>query len=64
MAGVQAPPTVTLAEFLAEVVGHFDRLSIDDMIGGSTASSVDGEPRTTRDVDIVVEVDIDSLRLL
>lgn len=55
---------MTLAEFLSQVVGHFERLSIDYMIGGSTASSVYGEPRTTRDVDIVVEVDGDSLRLL
>lgn len=46
------------------VVGHLDRLSIDYMIGGSTASSVYGEPRTTRDVDIVVEVDETSLRAL
>ncbi len=55
---------MTLAEFLAEVVGRFDRLAIRYMVGGSTASSVYGEPRTTRDVDIVVEVDVDSLRLL
>ena len=55
---------MTLAEFLAEVVGHLDRLSIDYMIGGSTASSVYGEPRTTRDVDIVVEVDAASLHAL
>jgi hypothetical protein len=34
------------------------------MIGGSTASSVYGEPRTTRDVDMVVEVDATSLRSL
>jgi hypothetical protein len=55
---------MTLAEFLAWVVGHFDRLSIGYMVGGSTASSVYGEPRTTRDVDIVVEVDGESLRRL
>jgi hypothetical protein len=55
---------MTLAEFLAWVVGHFDRLSIGYMVGGSTASSVYGEPRTTRDIDIVVEVDGESLRRL
>jgi len=32
---------VTLAEFLAGVVDHLDRLSIAYMVGGSTASSVD-----------------------
>jgi len=30
---------VTLAEFLAGVVDHLDRLSIAYMVGGSTASS-------------------------
>jgi hypothetical protein len=55
---------VTLAGFLAEVIGNLDRLSIGYMVGGSTASSVYGEPRTTRDVDIVVEVDATTLRSL
>jgi hypothetical protein len=55
---------MTLAEVLAQVVGQLDRLSIGYMVGGSTASSVYGEPRTTRDVDIVVEVDAESLRML
>ena len=55
---------MTLADLLSGVLGHLDRLSIAYMIGGSTASSVYGEPRTTRDVDIVVEVDAVSLQAL
>lgn len=55
---------MTLSEFLCEVVARLERCSIAYMVGGSTASSVYGEPRTTRDVDIVVEVDSASLRRL
>jgi hypothetical protein len=55
---------VTLSEFLRDVVARLERFSIEYMVGGSTASSVYGEPRTTRDVDIVVEVNAASLRRL
>lgn len=55
---------MTLAEFLAEVIDKLERSSIDYMIGGSVASSIYGEPRTTRDIDIVVEVSASSLRNL
>lgn len=55
---------MTLAEFLATVVDHLDRAGIEYMIGGSVASSIYGEPRTTRDVDIVIEVSDASLRHL
>lgn len=55
---------MTLADLLSEVIGRLERLAIDYMIGGSTASSAYGEPRTTRDVDIVVEVDAASLQAL
>ncbi len=64
LARVQPPSTMTLAEFLAEVVRQLEDASIDYMIGGSVASSTYGEPRTTRDVDIVVEVTQASLRSL
>lgn len=53
-----------LAEFVADVVGKLEASSIEYMIGGSVASSIYGEPRTTRDVDIVVEVTSDSLAAL
>ena len=55
---------MTLAEFLAEVVRQLEDASIDYMIGGSVASSIYGDPRTTRDVDIVVDVTQASLRSL
>ncbi len=55
---------MTLAEFLADVVKRLDDASIEYMIAGSVASSIHGEPRTTRDVDIVIEVTEDSLRAL
>ena len=55
---------MTLAEFIADVVGRLEAASIDYMIGGSVASSIYGEPRTTRDVDIVVDVTSASLTRL
>lgn len=55
---------MTLAEFLAEVVQQLEDASIEYMIGGSVASSIYGDPRTTRDIDIVVEVTEASLRAL
>ncbi len=48
---------MTLSEFLGLVTDRLDHLGIGYMVGGSTASSLYGEPRTTRDIDIVVEVD-------
>lgn len=55
---------MTLADFLGNVLRQLDDAGIDYMIGGSVASSIYGEPRTTRDVDIVVQVEDQSLRSL
>lgn len=55
---------MTLAEFLAIVVRRLDAAGVEYMIGGSVASSIYGEPRTTRDIDIIVEVHDQSLRSL
>lgn len=55
---------MTLAEFLAVVVKQLDDALIEYMIAGSVASSIHGEPRTTRDIDIVIEVTEASLRAL
>ena len=41
----------------ALVAGTFDRLGILHTIGGSIASSIAGEPRTTVDIDIVAAID-------
>jgi hypothetical protein len=48
------PDPVSVA---AAVAGHFDRLGIAYVIGGSFASSVHGHPRSTNDVDIVADLD-------
>jgi hypothetical protein len=40
---------------LLEVIGAFQKLGIRYAIGGSWASSLYGEPRTTRDADVSVE---------
>ncbi len=51
-------------ELLALVVGQLNQLNIDYMLTGSFASSLQGEPRATHDVDLVVELRPDSCRLL
>ncbi len=38
-----------------EVTGILDRLGIRYLVGGSLASSVHGEPRSTNDIDLVVD---------
>lgn len=52
---------MTLSEFLADVISKLNKASIDYMVTGSIASSFYGEPRTTRDIDIVLQVDSDAL---
>ncbi|MBI4666043.1 MAG: hypothetical protein HY751_06520 [Nitrospinae bacterium] len=43
-------------ELLIKAVRSLDALSIDYMITGSLVSSLQGEPRSTHDIDIVVSV--------
>ena len=45
-------------ELLRRVVFVLDRAGIDYMITGSMASSLQGEPRSTHDIDIVVAVSL------
>jgi hypothetical protein len=48
-----------------ELAGLFDELGIDYALGGSLASSLVGEPRSTVDIDFAVRLDRDRLdRLL
>ena len=49
------------AELLALVVATLDRCGIDHMVAGSYASSFHGEPRMTRDIDLVIDPDASSL---
>ena len=44
-------------EFLAEVVSALDEAGIAYMIAGSVASTHHGEPRMTRDIDLVIDPD-------
>ena len=46
---------MTFAELLAVVVERLDRAGVPYMVTGSLASSYYGEPRSTRDVDIVID---------
>ncbi len=46
---------MTFGELLALVVERLDRAGIPFMVTGSLASSYHGEPRSTRDVDIVID---------
>ena len=43
-------------DLLARVVDALDRAGIDYMITGSVASSLQGEPRSTHDLDFVLEI--------
>ena len=46
---------MTTAEFLAAIVARLDAAEIPHMIAGSVASSHHGEPRSTQDIDLVVD---------
>ena len=52
---------MTFAELLADVIDRIDRARVPYMLTGSLASSYHGEPRATRDVDIVIDPDSDGL---
>src|SRR5947208_12253260 len=45
-----------LLEAIARVVGAFQALGVDYLVGGSVASSVFGEPRQTLDADLVARL--------
>jgi hypothetical protein len=46
---------MTLAGLLADVIGLLDQAGVPYMVTGSVASSFHGEPRATRDLDIVID---------
>lgn len=52
---------MSLAETLSLVVANLDRAGIAHMISGSIASTHHGEPRSTRDIDIVIVAEIDQV---
>ena len=51
-----------LAPFLKRIVDTLDRCQIAHMVAGSLASTHHGRPRTTHDVDMVIDADIDRVR--
>ncbi len=55
---------MTFSALLATVIRLLDRADIPYMVTGSLASSYHGEPRATRDVDIVIDPDPDRLAAL
>ena len=52
---------MTAAELLATIVAHLDAAGIAHMLAGSMASSFHGEPRSTQDIDLVIDPDPQSL---
>lgn len=55
---------MTLADLLAEVVGCLDASGIPHMIAGSLASTLHGEPRSTQDIDLVIDPTAEQLDAL
>ncbi len=52
----QAAGEMSQQELLAKVVTELDMLEIEYMVTGSIVSSLQGEPRSTHDIDIVVNL--------
>lgn len=48
-------------EFLSAVVALLDEAAISHMLAGSMASTFHGEPRMTRDIDMVIDATPDSM---
>lgn len=55
---------MTFARVLSTVVGFLESSSVPYMVTGSVASSYHGEPRATRDLDIVIDPDLPALERL
>lgn len=52
---------MTSADPLAQIVDELERAQIPHMLAGSFASSYHGDPRTTHDIDLVIDPDRSSL---
>ncbi len=55
---------MTLPAILGQIVDMLERTGVSYMITGSIASSIHGEPRATRDVDVVIDPEPDELERL
>lgn len=52
------------AEFLRRLVAALDDAGIPHMVTGSFASALHGQPRATRDIDVVIDPAGDSIEVL
>jgi predicted nucleotidyltransferase len=52
---------VTLATLLARTIAQLERAGIPYMVTGAIASTFHGEPRATRDIDVVIDPTQDAL---
>ncbi|MCB9688081.1 MAG: hypothetical protein H6735_23780 [Alphaproteobacteria bacterium] len=55
---------MSLADFLQRLGLALDSVSVPYMLAGSVASSFHGEPRSTQDIDLVIDTDIAGVRRL
>lgn len=55
---------MSFAALLADVIPRLDRAGVPYMVTGSLASSYHGEPRSTRDLDMVIDPDSASVERL
>lgn len=53
---------MSAADLLATIVAALDAAGVPHMLAGSMASSFHGEPRSTQDIDLVIDPDESSLR--
>ncbi len=53
--------SATPLEMLREVTQRLDELAIPYLSGGSVAAALHGEPRTSLDIDLVVELELDDI---
>ena len=54
---------MTLTDLLAEIVSALDAAGIPHMVAGSLASTHHGEPRSTQDIDLVIDPSATGLAL-
>ncbi len=59
---VPRPGVTNQAELLSAIADRLERADIPYMVVGSVAGSFHGEPRTTMDIDIVIDPSAESLR--
>jgi hypothetical protein len=55
---------VTFARLVADVIGHLTGAGVPYMVTGSAASSYHGVPRATRDLDVVIDPEPETLERL